>query len=98
METSKHQGRFDQQKAFLRGGIWKNFFSRYPESNWMNKRMLGLSEQVQALQENDQHSVLLDLLYQAQANDVTGTGFWVVCICHIYAVRFTTPWSSWNSF
>ena len=34
------QGHFERDKAFLRGGIWKNFFSRYPESNWMHKRML----------------------------------------------------------
>ncbi len=69
VEVSKQQGRFDQQKAFLRGGIWKNFLSRYPESNWMHKRMLGLSERVHALHGHGPQHELLDLLYQAQAND-----------------------------
>ena len=69
VETSKQHGRFEQQKAFLRGGIWKNFLSRYPESNWMHKRMLGLSVRVQALQDHEQHPALQNLLYQAQAND-----------------------------
>ena len=69
VETSKQQGRFDQQKAFLRGGIWKNFLSRYPESNWMHKRMLGLSQRVHACQDRGPQPELQDLLYQAQAND-----------------------------
>jgi hypothetical protein len=38
----RSSGWYEHKKAFLRGGIWKNFFSRYPESNWMHKRMLGL--------------------------------------------------------
>jgi len=69
VEASKQQGRFDQQKAFLRGGIWKNFLSRYPESNWMHKRMLGLSQRVHALHGHGPQHELQDLLYQAQAND-----------------------------
>ena len=69
VEASKQQGRFDQQKAFLRGGIWKNFLSRYPESNWMHKRMLGLSQRVHGLQGHGPQPELMDLLYQAQAND-----------------------------
>ena len=66
---AKQQGRFEQHKAFLRGGIWKNFLTRYPESNWMHKRMLGLSERLHALRGHAKHADLLDLLYQAQAND-----------------------------
>jgi len=69
VETSKQQGRFEQQKAFLRGGIWKNFFSCYPESNWMHKRMLGLSQRLHALHGHGPQHELQDLLYQAQAND-----------------------------
>ena len=67
--ASKEQGRFEQQKAFLRGGIWKNFLSCYPESNWMHKRMLGLSQRLQGLHGHGPQHELQDLLYQAQAND-----------------------------
>jgi len=28
---------------FLRGGFWRNFFARYPESNWMHMRVLEAS-------------------------------------------------------
>ena len=41
VHAEKDAGRYEQHKPFLSGGIWRNFFSRYPESNWMHKRMLG---------------------------------------------------------
>ena len=33
-------GEFEKYECFVKGGFWRNFFSRYPESNWMYKRML----------------------------------------------------------
>lgn len=33
-------------KRFLKGGIWRNFFAKYPESNSMYKKMLRVSEKV----------------------------------------------------
>lgn len=65
----KHQGRYDEDKAFLRGGIWRNFFSRYPESNWMHKRMLQLSARCDALPEKKLTTDMREALYEAQAND-----------------------------
>ena len=69
VQASKSSGQFEQNKAFLRGGIWKNFFMRYPESNWMHKRMLGLSQRLHALPHKKQTAEMLNLLYEAQAND-----------------------------
>ncbi len=66
---AKAANRFEQDKAFLRGGIWKNFFSRYPESNWMHKRMLNLSQRLAALPEKQRSPRMTVLLYEAQAND-----------------------------
>jgi len=34
---------------FLRGGIWRNFFTKYSESNLMHKKMLHVSDKVQRL-------------------------------------------------
>lgn len=65
----KSAGRYEEHKAFIRGGIWKNFFTRYPESNWMHKRMQGLSLRVARLPEGKRTPDLLDDLYEAQAND-----------------------------
>ncbi|MHB1332938.1 MAG: alpha-amylase/4-alpha-glucanotransferase domain-containing protein [Sulfuriferula sp.] len=67
--ASKANGRFEQEKAFLRGGIWKNFFSVYPESNWMHKRMLSLSQRLQSLPVDQASARMQELLHEAQAND-----------------------------
>ena len=69
VEREKREGRYERTKPFVRGGIWKNFFMRYPESNWMHKRMLGLSERLAALPSSGRTAALTDHLYRAQAND-----------------------------
>ena len=69
VKQSKASGGFERNKAFLRGGIWKNFLTRYPESNWMHKRMLGLSARLAALPQNPHTGEMQQKLYAAQAND-----------------------------
>jgi len=67
--AEKAAGRYDARKGFLRGGIWRNFMSRYPEANWMHKRMLGLSARLAALPAGAAREELTPLLHLAQAND-----------------------------
>jgi len=69
VSREKNAGRYEEHKAFVRGGIWKNFFTRYPESNWMHKRMQNLSLRLSQLPESKRSADLLDDLYEAQAND-----------------------------
>jgi len=69
IKQSKTAGWYEQKKAYLRGGIWKNFLSRYPESNWMHKRMLGLSSRLASLPENQRTAAMQQKLFAAQAND-----------------------------
>ena len=69
VQQAKASGWYEHKKAFLRGGIWKNFFSRYPESNWMHKRMLGLSTRLDALPEKHRTNLMQQKLYESQAND-----------------------------
>lgn len=69
VEREKSSGRYEEHKPYVRGGIWKNFFSRYPESNWMHKRMQNLSLRVAGLSKEKCTPDLLDDLYEAQAND-----------------------------
>ncbi len=69
VKQSKTAGWYEQNKAYLRGGIWKNFLSRYPESNWMHKRMLGLSARLASLPDNQRTLTMQEKLYAAQAND-----------------------------
>jgi hypothetical protein len=69
VEAQKSSGRYDATKGFIRGGIWRNFLSRYPESNWMHKRMLALSARVAALPEGPDKQAATGLLHLGQAND-----------------------------
>ncbi len=68
VRREKDSGRYEQTKPFVRGGIWRNFLSRYPEANWMHKRMLALSARLAALP-GAPDPAWTRLLYLAQAND-----------------------------
>jgi hypothetical protein len=69
IEAEKATGRFEAHKAFLRGGIWRNFMSRYPEANWMHKRMLEVSQRLADLPIAQRTSTMQEHLHRAQAND-----------------------------
>ncbi len=49
VERLKAEGTYDSFRPFLRGGFWRNFLAKYPESNRMHKKMLRVSEKVNAL-------------------------------------------------
>jgi alpha-amylase/alpha-mannosidase (GH57 family) len=69
VEREKRNGSYGASKAFVRGGIWKNFVARYPEANWMHKRMLALSARLARLPSAQRTEEMQTLLYMAQAND-----------------------------
>ena len=58
-------------RRFLQGGFWRNFFAKYPEANWLHKRMLYVSEQWSVVSgQFTHHSPLITHhLYKAQCND-----------------------------
>jgi len=39
-ETLRAHGLAAEAELFVRGGFWRNFFARYPESHWMHMRAL----------------------------------------------------------
>ena len=69
VHAAQHEGVLERDRPFIRGGIWKNFLTRYPEANWAHKRMLGLSARLAALPEALVRQDLVELLHEAQAND-----------------------------
>ncbi|HEX6136547.1 MAG TPA: alpha-amylase/4-alpha-glucanotransferase domain-containing protein [Casimicrobiaceae bacterium] len=69
VQRERDGGRYDDVKPFVRGGIWRNFLSRYPEANWLHKRMLGLSARLQSMPDARDDPALVALLHAAQAND-----------------------------
>lgn len=63
------QGREAETRPFIRGGMWRNFFTKYPESNWMQKRIQSLSLEVQQLEDSGKlDPELMDDLYRSQCN------------------------------
>ena len=69
LSREKASGQIEAHRPFIRGGIWRNFFSRYPESNWMHKRMLALSTRLAGIPAAASDATLRQYLYRAQAND-----------------------------
>ncbi|HNQ05530.1 MAG TPA: DUF1926 domain-containing protein [Thiobacillaceae bacterium] len=69
VRAARHEGVLERDRPFIRGGIWKNFLTRYAEANWMHKRMLGLSTRLARLPAEQVRQDLVELLHQAQAND-----------------------------
>jgi 4-alpha-glucanotransferase len=65
----KAADRYERRKPFIRGGIWRNFLSRYSEANWMHKRMQALSQRLAALPGRKAKPRMTELLHLAQAND-----------------------------
>lgn len=67
-ESLKKEGRDENIDMFVKGGIWKNFFVKYYESNKLHKRVLTLSKARAALKNVE----FDDLVLKAECNDV----FW----------------------
>ncbi|MBI5599030.1 MAG: DUF1926 domain-containing protein [Deltaproteobacteria bacterium] len=54
---------------FFQGGTWRNFLAKYPEADWMHKRMLEVSGRVAASGNAGAYPAALKHLYMAQCND-----------------------------
>ncbi len=55
---------------FLKGGIWKNFFVKYEESNRIHKRIMELSKARESVDDHDFDTAL----YKSQSNDALWHG------------------------
>ena len=47
----KAEGRWEQYRPFVRGGVWDNFLVKYEEANRMHKKMIFLSDRVGEVEE-----------------------------------------------
>lgn len=73
----QHDGRWPILKRFVRGGNWRNFKVKYPESDEMYTRMLMVSERLAAAEDATNGAAELvntarDELYRGQCN----CGYW----------------------
>ncbi len=49
LEESEHIPNGERFLRFLRGGLWRNFLTKYAESNYLQKQALGVSHRLQKL-------------------------------------------------
>lgn len=49
LEETEHMPNGARFRSFLRGGLWRNFFTKYAESNQIQKQMLVVSHRLQKL-------------------------------------------------
>ena len=54
-----------EARRFLRGGFFRDFFLKYPEANWLHKRMLSVSRRIASSESPEARREL----YRAQCND-----------------------------
>jgi len=65
----KEKGQYDRARYFLKGGFWRGFRAKYPESNEMYSKMMLVSEKVKALGErNGTLEAARNELYRGQCN------------------------------
>ncbi len=80
IEKLKKEGLFDRYKGFLQGGIWRNFFIKYPESNQLHKKMLALSKSIQKLKDSrpsyPQQTEYLKAAYTELLKSQCNDGYW----------------------
>lgn len=58
-------------RPFVKGGIWRNFLSKYSESNWMQKRLSDVSERIAKLEDSLVGPIPVEVkddLYRAECN------------------------------
>jgi 4-alpha-glucanotransferase len=79
--------------AFLRGGSWRGFFHKYPESNLLHKKMLRASTRLAAVPQrrtesrsSQESAKARDLLLRAQCNDA----YWHGVFGGLYAPHLRT--------
>ncbi|PMQ01121.1 MAG: 4-alpha-glucanotransferase [Dictyoglomus sp. NZ13-RE01] len=65
----KEQGKWDKYSPFIRGGFFRNFLSKYDESNHMHKRMLYVRNKIKNIEDNEKRELAIEEILMAQAND-----------------------------
>lgn len=60
----------ERYEVFVRGGYWRNFLAKYPEANWMHKRMLRVSNKIQHSEDQGNNvDAAKQFLLAGQCND-----------------------------
>ena len=67
-ENLKNGNDWERFEPFMRGGFWDNFLVKYPESNWIHKRMLRVSSKVARIADPEIRNQAKLPLFRGQCN------------------------------
>lgn len=74
--------------TFVRGGYWRNFLAKYPEANWLHKKMLRVSSKIQKYQDKGcDVTKAVEYLLAGQCNDA----YWHGVFGGIYLTNLRFP-------
>ncbi|HWP82662.1 MAG TPA: alpha-amylase/4-alpha-glucanotransferase domain-containing protein [Bacteroidota bacterium] len=68
----KNQGLLEKYESFFKGGFWRNFLAKYPETNQMHKKMMRVSMRARKVQEKHKGKRIaktFEKIWAAQCND-----------------------------
>jgi len=65
-ETIKSSGKYDDWHGFVKGGFWRSFLTKYPESNNMQKKMQYLSSKLYSVIDATKNDIKISKLLEAQ--------------------------------
>ncbi len=72
IESLSEEKKLDELAGLVRGGFWRNYFSKYSESNYMSKRVNYLSRKIDNLFKKDYNEILIreamNEVWKAQCN------------------------------
>ncbi len=68
LQYLKNNNQYNRYEPFVRGGIWLNFFTKYPESNRIYRRVLKLSERIDGIKSQKVREEAKRHIYMAQCN------------------------------
>jgi alpha-amylase len=64
----KNKGQYEFLRPFIRGGFWRNFFSKYSESNLMHKKMIYVSDLISKMPKSKEKETAKKELWKGQCN------------------------------
>ncbi|RKZ29764.1 hypothetical protein DRQ36_07665 [bacterium] len=65
VQTLRDKGELEDWRPFIKGGFWRGFLTKYPEADWMHKRMLYASDKLSAAEPSADAA---KALYRSQCN------------------------------
>lgn len=66
------EGLMDKYGIFVRGGFWRNFLSKYPEANNLNKKMLWIDQKIKQARDNTPDPKNQSILDEANRGKLAG--------------------------